>query len=216
MNTKLNIKNDATTEQLIIPIPETTANLQLPDPALLNYYQDKEERILWVDSEISESVIEISKTIIDINRADKNIPEEERKPIKIMIYSYGGDLNACLHLIDTMLISKTPIYTYNMGVAMSAGLIIFLAGHKRYCLARSQALIHSGSGGASGSFEAAGAQMKNYEKLITLVRNFILERTNIDQKLFNKKKSQEWYIYADEQVSLGIANEIITNIDALL
>lgn len=87
-----------------------------------------------------------------------------------------------------MLASKTPIRTINMGVAMSAGLLILLAGHERYAMKYSTAMIHRGSGGAQGTYEQMEEQQKNYKKLIDTMRDYILERTNIDTKLFNKQK----------------------------
>ena len=81
---------------------------------------------------------------------------------------------------------------------MSAGLLILLAGHQRFCLKNSTALAHSGSGGASGTFEQTEAQMKDYKRFVDTMRNYIIERTNIDTRTLNKYKSKEWYLYAEE------------------
>ena len=150
------------------------------------------------------------------NKQDKDVPVEERKPIKLLLYSYGGDGMACFSLLDIIALSKTPVYTVNMGVAMSAGLLILLAGHKRFCLKTSTALAHSGSGGTQGSYETTKAQMKDYERFVETMRKYIIERTNIDQKLMNKKKAQEWYIYGEEQVSLGIVDKVVDDIDDII
>jgi ATP-dependent Clp protease protease subunit len=151
-----------------------------------------------------------------LNKEDKDIPIEERRPIKLLLYSYGGDGQACFSLLDVIGLSKTPIHTINMGVAMSAGLLILLAGHKRFCLKNSTALAHSGSGGASGTFEQTEAQMKDYKRFVDTMRNYIIERTNIDTKTLNKYKTKEWYLYAEDQVKYGIVNKIIDDIDEIL
>lgn len=91
----------------------------LPDPELLVYYKNLENRTFWIDYEIEASLLEISKYIIQFNQEDKDIPIENRKPIKLFIFSYGGDLDVCFNLIDICLASKTPIHTINAGVAMS-------------------------------------------------------------------------------------------------
>lgn len=197
-------------------IPSNLENMQLPSPELLNYYRDLEDRVIWLNQDVDESVLEISKLIMRFNKEDRDIPVENRKPIKLLIYSYGGDGLACFSLLDIIALSKTPIYTINMGVAMSAGFLLLLAGHKRFCLKNSTALAHSGAGGVSGTFEQTEAQMKDYKRFIDTMRSYILERTNIDTRTLNKYKTKEWYLYAEDQMKYGVVNEIIDNIDEII
>jgi ATP-dependent Clp protease protease subunit len=153
---------------------------------------------------------------MEFNRLDKDIPIEERKPIKLLLYSYGGDGQACFSLLDVIGLSKTPVYTINMGVAMSAGLLILLAGHERFCLKNSTALAHSGSGGASGTFEQTEAQMKDYKRFVETMRDYIIERSDIDTKTFNRYKNKEWYLYAKDQIKYHIVDKVIDDIDEIL
>lgn len=203
-------------ELMTLAIPQNLENLQLPNPELLTYYRDLEDRTIWIDYGVDESILEVSKLIMYFNKLDKGIPTENRKPIKLLLYSYGGDGQACFSLLDVISLSKTPVYTVNMGVAMSAGLLILLGGHKRFCLKNSTALAHSGSGGASGTFEQTEAQMKDYKRFVETMRNYILERTNIDTRTLNKYKSKEWYLYAEEQVKYHVVDKIIDDIDEIL
>lgn len=203
-------------EMMKIMIPKNLENLQLPSPELLTYYRNLEDRVIWIDYGVDETILEISKLIMYFNKEDTDIPVEQRKPIKLLLYSYGGDGQACFSLLDVIALSKTPVHTINMGVAMSAGLLILLAGHKRFCLKNSTALAHSGSGGASGTFEQTEAQMKDYKRFVDTMRNYIIERTNIDAKTLNKYKSKEWYLYAEDQCKFGIVNKIIDDIDEIL
>ena len=203
-------------ELMQIMIPQNLENMQLPSPELLTYYRNLEDRVIWIDYGVDETILEVSKLIMYFNKLDKDVPIEARKPIKLLLYSYGGDGQACFSLLDIIALSKTPVWTINMGVAMSAGLLILLAGHKRFCLKNSTALAHSGSGGTSGSYESTEAQMKDYKHFVQTMRDYIIERTKIDSKLMNKKKSQEWYIYASEQVEFGIVDKVIDDIDEIM
>ena len=103
-----------------------------------------------------------------------------------------------------------------MGVAMSAGLLILLAGHKRFCLKKSTALAHSGSGGAQGTYEQTEAQMKDYKRFVDTMRNYIVDRTHIDTKTLNKYKTKEWYLYSEDQLNYGIVDKIVDDIDEIL
>ena len=57
--------------------------------------------------------------------------------------------------------------------------------------------------------------MKNYKYLVDKMREFILGRTKIDQKLFKKQSSKDWYIYTEEMLNLGIVDEIVNDLDIL-
>jgi hypothetical protein len=71
-----------------IHLPEMTsvgANLQLADPNLVNYYADLENRIYWLNDEITQYTFDLVQYITRWNREDKNIPIQDRKPIRIFI-----------------------------------------------------------------------------------------------------------------------------------
>ena len=103
-----------------------------------------------------------------------------------------------------------------MGVSMSSGLLILLSGHKRFCLKNSIALAHSGSGGASGTYEQTEAQMKDYKRFVDTMRKYIIDRTDIDTKTLNKYKNKEWYLYSEDQIKYRIVDKIIDDIDEIL
>lgn len=219
MNTKKNLANnvdlDGAVKVLDIVIPPE-ADVKLPDPSLLAYYNDKQERAIWIDSDIDDCTYEITKQIYEYNRQDKDIPVESRKPIRIYINSFGGDLYQCFALISAIGVSKTPVYTINTGVAMSAGMIILLSGHKRFAVKYSIAMCHSGSGSVGGDFEQTQSAMDNYKKMVDTMKTYILERTKIDSKTLSRKWTKDWYMFADEQVSLGVVNEIVKDISEVV
>jgi len=219
MNTKNNLTNnidlDGAVKVLDIVIPPE-ADVKLPDPSLLAYYNDKQERAIWIDSDIDDCTYEITKQIYEYNRQDKDIPVESRKPIRIYINSFGGDLYQCFALISAIGASKTPVYTINTGVAMSAGLVILLSGHKKFAMKYSTALIHAGSGAVGGSYEETQTAMENYKKLVDTMKNYILERTNIDAKTLSRKWTKDWYLFGSEQADCGIADKIVDNIEEII
>ena len=201
---------------VLVEIPKELENLQLPSPELIHYYKDYNDRHIYIDYDIDESLIEASKQIIEYNMQDRDKSIEERKKIIVYIYSYGGDLSAAYSFIAVCEVSKTPIITVNMGIAMSAGLLILLAGHERYCLKRSQALIHSGSGGIQGTYEQIEENQKAYKKMVEDMGVYIRSKTNIDTKLFNKNKAKDWYLTDSEQVELGVVSAVVEDIYSIL
>lgn len=205
-------KND----ELYAMIPTGLENLSLPDPVLLNQYKNLQRRILWVDEEVDESVLEHTKQILLWNADDKGIPTEQRKPIWVFVHTYGGALYHALNLIDAMTASETPIYTVNAGIAFSAGCEILLAGSKRFAMKHSTAMIHSGSGGFDGTYEQTEQMIGHYRALMKRMDEYNLARTNIDEKMLKKKKAADWYFTAEEQLANGIVHEIVESMDAIL
>lgn len=211
-------KSDIGEDLLNFYIPTEVPNYNLPDPALLRKYMDMKERIWWISGEIeSNEIIECVRFIQAMNREDTaaNIPVDERKPIRICIFSNGGDLIATLMLIDAIKASQTPVYTVNMGEALSGACIILMCGHKRYALRHSRSLIHSGSSGIQGDYEKMEAAMDDYKALIAEVKNIVLNNTTIPVSVYSKKRSKDWYQYADDQIKYGIVDNIIESLDEI-
>ena len=182
------------------------------------YYKDLQNRIIWLDDVVNEiTAIPITKMILNWNKEDEinNISVEKRKPIKIFIYTVGGSVEEIFHIADIIDLSKTPVYTYNMGIALSAGLDILISGHKRFALKNSKALYHSGSAGIQGTAEQIQSQTAQYSKQLDMLNNRLLEKTKISKDLLKKKKKSEWFIVGQEQAELGIVDEIIDNISEL-
>lgn len=200
-------------ENVLIGIPEQVANMQLPDPDLRDYYRDEEDRIFWLDGDVNETTLDFVKMIIRCNREDKGKAVDERKPIKLMIDSGGGDVQVMLAVIKAMNISKTPVWTINYCNAMSAAGNILAAGHKRYSMPGCIVMVHSGSCSYGGTLEQAESMKKYGDALVKRANDEFLARTKIDAKKLKKKGASDWYLDEDEALECGVIDEIITDFD---
>ena len=188
----------------------------LPDPDMVNYYVFEKERKLFLETEVECSVMEIVKLILRWNLEDQGKPVTERKPITLYIMSGGGSLFYMWTLIDVMLASKTPVTTVNLGLAASAASLIFLAGSKRLMLKNAIVVIHQGSNEISGDASKILDTVDNYKAELEKMRAYILERTNIPVRLFNKKNKDDWYIDAKTCLEHGVCDTIVDNIDQIM
>jgi len=184
-------------------------------PELYTYWKARENRTFYIDYEIDEmyNLVELGKVIIQMNMEEKDVPKDELKPIYLWVHSYGGDIEQANFFCDLCMSSRIPIITIAMGAAMSAGFLIMLAGHKRYAFKHSQLLVHTGSGTLSGTAEQIEEAQKNYKKQINEMKEYILSRTEIDEKTFNKNKSKDWYLTSEELVKFKVVDKLITNFD---
>lgn len=211
-------KKKVTTAYLDIAIPENVENMQLPSPELLTFYKNFEDRILWIDNEINDYSIEYAKYIMQWNRDDKldGIKKEDRKSIKLLFFSPGGDLNVNNMLVDTIALSETKVIGINCGMAASAACFIYLSCHERLTLPNAQFLIHQGAGSFEGTYDIVVSAITNYQKEIENLGKFVLSRTNIPEDVFYENFITDWYIDANEAIKYGLCSKIITSLDEII
>ncbi len=200
---------------LDVPMVSDLENIKLPSPEMVTFWKNYKNRILSIDCPIAENVIEYIKMIIQFNQDDKDIPVEERKPIKIYCYSYGGDQDIGNALIDCIELSKTPVWVFNMGMCASMMALIAMAGHKRFAMPKSQYLIHQGSAGVQGQTNQVFEAVDNMKKIEAEIKEYVLSHTKIDKRLYTRKSKAEWYVSAEEALELGICDEIVKDMDLL-
>ena len=188
----------------------------LPPPELVEFYRGLNNReIVWNDV-ISDCTISIPLYIIKWNREDRDIPVEERKPIKIWINSDGGDTNVTLFLANVIALSKTPIITIGMGRSYSSGGLLLMAGHKRLIFDSTSVLIHDGSSGAIGDTGKVIDNLEFTKEMEVRVRDFILKNTQIPAELLDKNYRRDWFLFSEDVIKYGIADKIITDIDEVI
>lgn len=201
-------------DNILVNIPEV-ANYSLPDPSLLNLYKDRKERIIWLDDEINDFSLDIIKFITHCNIEDRKKKVEKRVPIKLLIFSPGGDLDVNNAIINAIEASKTPIYGINMGRCCSAAAYIFLACHKRYMMKDAYFLYHTGSGQLCGTYEQVFAQMEEYKIKIENLIGYMKSHTKFTEEEIMDKIGGEWYIYNKEAIEKGVAHKVINSLDEI-
>ena len=202
----------------VIDIPKEIADIKLPDPDLLRFYKNQKSRVIYLDYIIDEDFIQlVGNQIIEYNIEDKGKPVEERKPIVILINSGGGNLDTTYAVIGIIERSKTPVYTVNLNSAHSAAGLILLAGHKRYCMPRSQMLIHKGSAsGISGNFDEIADSMKSYKKIVDDMINLICDKSKIERKDITKNCKPDWFLSVDQMLGFGCVDMVLDSLDDIL
>lgn len=202
--------------ELLEGITKDVANMQLPSPALRDFYLDEQDRIYWVDDTICDSTLGLVRLIIKYNREDKGKPVEKRKPITIMIDSPGGSVEVLLAIIKAISISKTPVRTVCYCTAYSAAADLLACGHKgmRYALPGTNIMMHAGSCAYQGTAQQVEAAKKFYDAMGKRVLEHVYDRTNIDSKT-QKKMKDDYYMTEEDALKLGIIDNIVTDFEEL-
>lgn len=202
--------------EIQLPSIPNGANLQLADPSLVNYYSDLENRIYWLNDEISNYTFDLLQYITRWNREDKGLPTNKRKPIRIIIDCAGGALSVSETLSNVIKMSKTPVYGIALGFVASGASVIYLSCHKKFALPNSVFVLHKGScSGVSGTYDEIVSFARDYEKQIEMLMEFYIENTKYTEEEIEENIQTDWYIRMDEAIEKGLVDEMITDIDIL-
>lgn len=200
--------------EIALPILPDNATLQLADPSLVNFYTDLDNRIYWLSDEINNYTFDLVQYIIRWNREDKDIPVDERKPIRIIIDCPGGHLSVSETVSNIIKMSKTPVYGIALGYVASGASVIYLSCHKKFALSNSVFVLHKGScSGVSGTYDEIVAFARDYEKQMEVLINFYIDNTKYTEEEIEENIQTDWYIRTEEALQKGIVDELVTNID---
>lgn len=146
------------------------------------------------------------------NREDEQngIPVEERLPIKLFIDSWGGELVACYTIINSIELSKTPIWTINIGAAYSAGFFIYITGHKRFAYPLSSFLYHEGATSTGGDAHKFRNYADFYKKQLDQLKAHVLKYTKLTEADYEKILKDDYWLTAEEALEKGIVDTIVT------
>lgn len=193
------------------------------------FFEDLEERRLKLyvpvygitDLAVASPQILVVSDIVDhilrYNREDKDLPVDQRKPIKLLINSPGGDIFEGMSLLDTIIMSQTPVWAINMAMEASDALYIGIVCQRRFSLPHATFLFHEGQAGAvdsSGKFQDVA---KYLDVLNGNVMKSILQKyTKVDDDTYEKHERKEWYMQPEEAIKWGFCDEILTDLSLLL
>lgn len=203
--------------EFALPILPNTANLQLADPSLVNYYHDIENRIYWLTDEINNYTFDLVQYIVRWNREDKGLPLEERKPIRIIIDCPGGALTVSQTVSHIIKMSETPVVGIGLGCVASGASLIYLSCHRRLALPNTVFILHKGScSGISGTYDEIVAFARDYEEQIDTLIEFYSNNTNYSEEEIEANIQTDWYIRMEEALARGLVHSTIDSIGVFI
>ena len=203
--------------EFIIDLPEDLFDMKLPNSYSLKYYEDLANRTIWINEEINGDLTqELVHYIVKWNREDKDLDEIDRKPIRLLFDSPGGDLDAQAAICSVIELSKTPVIGIAIGLVASAASLIYLSCHARFALKSSYFILHKGSAALSGDFENIMNSIDDYKKEVDKMVNFIIEHSDYKKEEVEECIKKDWYIRAPQALEKGLVDEIINDINVFI
>lgn len=162
-------------------------------------------RIIDFTAEISYgSVHRVINTLSEMRNRD---PE---KPICMNILSPGGDVIAGLALVDyikSLNDSNLPVTTVAIGMAASMGAVLLQAGATRLITPNAFLMVHEVSVEIGGKMSEIIDETKFATRMQDRLLDLLAERATIARSTIKRKwKRTDWWMDADEAISLGFAD----------
>lgn len=166
------------------------------------------DRIIFVGTPIES---QMANTIVaQLLLLDSQNPEQE---IQMYINCPGGEVYAGLAIYDTMRYIKAPVSTICVGIAMSMGSVLLMAGDKgkRMALPNSRIMIHQGSAGFRGNTPDLEVQAKEVLHLRDRLISIYNKHTNIPQDKLLRDMERDYFMSAEEARTYGLIDTVIEN-----
>ncbi len=158
----------------------------------------REDRTIFLFGHIDEWTAEdICKRLLVYDKLDPV------KPVKLYISSFGGSVYASFAIIDMMESVKCPTEVVGIGKIMSGGLLIFMAGDKRYISQTASILSHRFSGMRMGTQAELKADRRNEELIHQRMIDHYIKFSNLeDKKEVEAKLLQETNVWLTPEEAL--------------
>ena len=185
-----------------------------------------------IDEELADEIIKrihainnetkaiIDMTVEDIMNSYEDMDREEAElelalmidsavqPIKIHIFSPGGEVHSAFAIIGAMRQSELPIETYAYGLVASSAFIIFLNGSNRHVSNLARLMYHDISYGLDHATSRQNEyQMEESKVLQKMFHDITIENSSIPEEMLNESvyRIKDLYFNAEEAIRYKMA-----------
>jgi ATP-dependent Clp protease protease subunit len=165
------------------------------------------ERIIFlgtpIDSEVA-NVIVAQLLLLD--------SQSSEQPINLFVNCPGGEVYAGLAIYDTMQYIRAPVHTNCVGIAMSMGSIILMAGEKghRVALPNSRVMIHAGSAGFRGTTPDLEVQAREVLALRDILEGIYARHTGHAPEKLRRDMERDNFMNPGEALAYGLIDRVVT------
>ncbi len=165
------------------------------------------ERIIFlggpIDSEVA-NVVTAQLLLLD--------SQSREQPINLFINSPGGEVYAGLAIYDVMQYISAPVHTNCVGIAMSMGSTILMAGEKgfRVALPHSRIMIHAGSAGfPRASLPDLEVQAREFTDIRTMLEEIYQRHTGHSREKLRADMERDRFMSPEQAQEYGLIDRVI-------
>ncbi len=165
------------------------------------------ERIIFLGTPIDSEVANV--VVAQLLLLDSQSSEQ---PINLFVNCPGGEVYAGLAIYDTMQYIRAPVHTNCVGIAMSMGSIILMAGEKghRVALPNSRVMIHAGSAGFRGNTPDLEVQAREVLALRDILEGIYARHTGHAPEKLRRDMERDNFMNPDEALAYGLIDRVVS------
>ncbi len=165
------------------------------------------ERIIFLGTEVDSGVANVLVAQLLL------LDSQSDAPINLFINSPGGEVYAGLAIYDVMQYINAPVHTNCVGIAMSMGSVILMAGEKghRVALPNSRIMIHAGSAGfPRSSLPDLEIMAREFSETRDRMVELYQRHTGQPASRISSDLERDFFMSADQARQYGLIDNVIT------
>ena len=164
------------------------------------------DRIIFLGTPIDSQVANV--IVAQLLLLDAQNPERE---IQLFINCPGGEVYSGLAIYDVMQFVRAPIRTTCVGIAMSMGSVILMAGTpgRRNALPNSRIMIHQGSAGFRGNTPDLEIQAKEVLNLRDIMLDLYVKHTKQSRDKLQRDMERDYFMTPTVAKEYGLIDEVV-------
>ena len=174
------------------------------------YYEGNK---IFFNGEVSkDSVNMLKRTINEVGKItlmkyhELGIHKPSDMKIELHINSPGGCISAGWDLIDFMNNFYMPIHTIATGTVASMGVMLLLAGTKRYITKNTHILVHQFRAGIQGKRQDLLDYMKHFEDVQKQIVAYLVAHSKLNDSQITEMLQYESWMSADVAIANGFVD----------
>lgn len=170
-----------------------------------------EQRIVPIFGEISQ---DLARDVIARLLA---MATENDDPIKLIVCSEGGHVEAGDAIHDFIRFIKPEVIAIGTGWVASAGALIFLGAEKknRVCLPNTRFLLHQPMGGVGGPAADMEIEAREIVSMRARINAIIARETGQSIEKVEKDTDRNYWIPAKDAIEYGLISRIVSSADEI-
>lgn len=166
------------------------------------------DRIVLIGTEIEDNMANLIIAQLLFLQSD-----DPKKDIHLYINSPGGSVTAGLAIYDTIQTLSCDVRTYCMGQCASMGAVLLACGTagKRFALQNARIMIHQPWGGAKGTAADLDIQVKEINRLKTILNGILATHCSKGVKQIEKDTDRDFFMSADDAKKYGLVDAVLTS-----
>jgi ATP-dependent Clp protease, protease subunit len=170
------------------------------------------ERIVFLGTPIDDGVANLIVAQLLFLRS-----EDPAKEIAMYINSPGGSSTAMFAIHDTMQFLGTPVATYCVGQAASAGAFLLATGSpgKRFALPNSRVLLHQPHGGMEGQSADLEIHAREIVRMRRRADEILAEHSGQPVEKIRDDTDRDFILTAEEAKAYGVIDHVVSSAPSL-